>query len=392
MSSFCAQQPGQGVALQLLADADCHAFGLVEQGYAALAAPTGPVAATVNSLLVIAVAVFGYRLILGRGPVLADAVSLAIRIGIVLAIATSWNSFQALAYDSVARAPIRIAGEMIATVDSTDPLLRLQQILDSIEAASVGYRTRAGIASPLVGGPAASAMTLNLSSIILSQSIAGLLAVCRILMAILLALAPLMAGFALFDSTRGVAAGWLSTLLMTALAPVFILVVAAIELAVLGPLIERNLSEQARGLFEPETVTPIGLVVTVFAIAMIGGLIASARISAGINIPKLGQWRRSVPMTDRSSLMTPGSVVAAFNGPEAIAAALARGARRESGAVRSPAGGLQSVPGLRSRAAASSIIVPTSEAVVRNRLQASNYRLTGARLPRPSRAAARRDG
>lgn len=391
MSSFCTQQPDQGIALQLLADADCHAFGLVEQGYAAISAPSGPVAATINSLLVIAVAVFGYRLMLGRGPMLTDAVSLAIRMGIVLAIATSWNSFQVLAYDSFARAPVRLAGELITAIDSSDPLVRLQQVLNSIEAASVGYRTRAGIASPLVGGPAASAMTLNLSSIILSQSIAGLLAVCRILMAILLALAPLMAGFALFDSTRGVAAGWLSTLIMTALAPVFILVVAAIELAVLGPLVERNLSEQARGLFEPETVTPIGLVVTVFAVAMIGGLIASARISAGIRIPRLAAWRQDRPNPERSSVLTSGPSTIFLNGPEAVAAALERGTRRELGVARSMAGGVQPAAGPRVRATAP-LNVPVSEIAVESGLQASRGRAAGARLPRPSRAAARRDG
>ena len=78
MSSFCALPADAGLAGQLLTDADCYAFGLVERGYNALAAPGGPVAAGLNGLLVLAVAFFGYRLLLGRGLLLSDAVSLAV--------------------------------------------------------------------------------------------------------------------------------------------------------------------------------------------------------------------------------------------------------------------------------------------------------------------------
>ncbi len=78
MQSFCAPSSADRFAARLLADADCQAFGLVERGYAALAEPGGTVSLALTGLLVIAVAFFGYRLLLGRGLLLSDAVGLTV--------------------------------------------------------------------------------------------------------------------------------------------------------------------------------------------------------------------------------------------------------------------------------------------------------------------------
>ena len=338
MSSFCALPADAGLAGQLLTDADCYAFGLVERGYNALAAPGGPVAAGLNGLLVLAVAFFGYRLLLGRGLLLSDAVSLAVKIGVVLVIATSWASWQALAYDLFAHAPARIASEVLASVNARDPIEQLQSALDGLESASLGYRTRAGIASPLIGGPAASAMTLNLSSLILTQSSVGMLVVARVILSILLAIAPVMAGFILFDATRGVAGGWLVAMATAALAPLFVLTTAAIEFAILLPLIGRNLSELAQGRFEPASVTPVGLVVLVFAAAMLASVYAGARIASGIKLPGGQTLFRRSELVQRSSGQEVASRIDRTDASRAVAMALERSVRREAAApLPSPA-------------------------------------------------------
>ncbi|MEO6582591.1 MAG: type IV secretion system protein, partial [Sphingomicrobium sp.] len=154
MQAFCSPSDADRFAARLLADADCQAFGLVERGYAALAQPGGTVSNALTGLMVIAVAFFGYRLLLGRGILLSNAVSLTVKIGVVLVIATSWESWQAVAYNGLARAPAEIASEMLVGIGAPNPLESLEKALDDLAAAGVGYRTRAGIASPWVGGPA----------------------------------------------------------------------------------------------------------------------------------------------------------------------------------------------------------------------------------------------
>jgi type IV secretion system protein VirB6 len=386
VTSFCALPQNAGLAGQLLTDADCYAFGLVERGYEALATPGGPVAAGLNGLLVLAVAFFGYRLLLGRGLLLSDAVSLSIKIGVVLVIATSWASWQTLAYDVFARAPTRIAGELLASVSARPPIEQLQSALDGLEAASLGYRTRAGIASPLIGGPAASAMTLNVSSLILAQSIVGSLVVARVILSILLALAPAMAGFILFDSTRGVASGWLIAMATAAMTPIFVLTTAAIEFAILLPLIARNLSEQAQGRFEPASVTPIGLVVLVFAFAMLASVYAGARIASGIRLPggRLLIQGSGTIGTPYSQSVDPR--VERVTPPRAVALALERSTRREQ------AGQAAETAGASRTRAARSLSQPW--AADRNP-DARSYShapvLSPSRAPRQSRAAAKRD-
>jgi type IV secretion system protein VirB6 len=280
---LCAKPAVPGLAAQLLADIDCQAFGLVERGYAALAAPSGPASVALTGLLVIAVALLGYRLLLGRG-ILSDSVGLVVRIGIVLTIATSWAAWQTVAYDTLARAPSQVAAEILSGPATIDPLLGVQVALDRIEAASVGFRMRAGTASPLVGGPAASSMTLIVASLVLTLSTVGLLVVARLVLAILLAIAPLMAGFLLFDATRGIAEGWLRAMVAAALVPLFVLTLATIETAILLPLIARLLAEQAAGLYLAASVTPIGLVALIFAAAMLAGAVAGSRIAGGIRL------------------------------------------------------------------------------------------------------------
>jgi len=282
MQSFCPPAPSGGFADRLLADTDCQAFGMVERGYAALSQPGGTISTALTGLMVIAVAFFGYRLLLGRGIALRDALDLTVKLGVVLLVATSWEAWQAIAYHGIAQAPTQVAGEMLTGIGSQPPLVSLQQTLDALANAAVGYRTRAGIASPLVGGPAAAAAVLNLSALILTLSSVGLLVAARVVQAILLAIAPAMAGMLLFDATRGMAQGWIGAIIGAALAPLFVLLVAAIEFAILTPMIQRLLAEQAAGTFENSSVMPIGLVAVVFVFAIVFALRAAGRIANGI--------------------------------------------------------------------------------------------------------------
>ena len=285
MPEACPAPDVPGLVAGLLADTDCQAFGLVERGYAALASPGSATGATLTTLMVIAVAFFGYQLMLGRGLVLADLTRLAVRMGIVLLLATSWAMVQGVVYDTVARAPTRVAEELITAIDAPAPLAGIQSALDKIELASIGWRQRAGIASPLVGGPPTTAMTLNVAAFLLTMTTLGLLVVSRIVLALLLALTPVVAGFLLFDATRGLLEGWLRAMIAAALVPLGVLTLAAVELAIVMPMLDRILAQQAAGQFLETSVTPLGLVTIVFSIALLAALGVLRSIARGIRLP-----------------------------------------------------------------------------------------------------------
>ena len=391
---FCSPPPSTGLVASLLANTDCQASGLVERGYAALSSPGGAAAAMLTSLMVIAVALYGYRLLLGHGLKLADVVRLAIQFGVVILLAASWSSFQALAYDAVARGPSRIASELAVAIAAPEPLDGVQTALDHIEQGNVGWRTRAGIASPLVGGAPTAAMALNVSSFLLTLSTLGVLVVSRILLALLLAITPVVAGFLLFDATRGLLEGWLRALVTAAIIPLFVLILASIELAVLGPLLDHMLGRQARGQFELDDVTPVALVVIVFSLAIVASVRAAATIARGL---RLARSVDSAGLRGRPPLLIPGAAERPLQpAGDSIAAlpivrALESAARRDNAgdatrtvtaALRGDRSAASNPTGTGRRAQVDAPFSPTYR---------SHLAPARTRLSRTSRAAARRD-
>jgi type IV secretion system protein VirB6 len=392
---LCAPAATPGLIADLLANTDCQASSLVERGYSALSTPGAATAALLTSLMVIAVALYGYRLLLGKGLALRDVTGLAIRLGVVLLLAASWSSFQELAYDAFARAPSRIASDLVVAIDSPAPLDGVQSALDRIEQGNVGWRTRAGIASPLVGGAPTAAMALNVSSFLLTLSTVGLLVVSRILLALLLAITPVMAGFLLFDATRGLLEGWLRALTGAAIVPLFVLILCAIELAILSPLLDRMLADQAGGRFELDMVTPVALVVIIFSIAIFAAARAAATIAKGIRLP-----RKGFASTRETAVATSSPSVAErpllLTGPAAasaspIARALESAARRDADETthRTVAAAMRGSREVNSTTTATVVGAgrsSSSETASRPYLPPPR-----TRLPRASRAAARRD-
>lgn len=393
---ICQPPEIPGLVGKLLADTDCQAFGLVQRGYEALAAPGSSTSAALTAMMVIAVAFFGYRLMLGRGLALSDLTGLAIRLGIVLLLAASWGAWQEVAYDTLARAPTRVAQDLISAIDAPPPLQAIQEAIDKIEQASIGWRQRAGIASPFVGGPPATAMALNVSSFLLTMTTVGLLVVSRIVLALLLAITPLMAGFLLFDATRGLMEGWLRAMIAAALVPVGVLVLAAVELAIITPMLDQILAEEAAGRFLEDSVTPLGLVSIVFAIALVASLFALGGIARGV---RLGRTR-AVPGARDAGLAaaaTPAVAAAGVRDAERREAAYPAVVRAlESAARREPAnsgGRAPVVAALRSVGSGPSAEVRPQ--LAGPRAVKAPMRMTipsRERLRRSSRSAKRRDG
>lgn len=395
--ALCAPPPVSGLAASLLADTDCQAFGLVERGYAALSSPDSSTGAALTGLMVIAVALFGYRLLLGRGFALSDVTGLVIRLGVVLLIAASWSTWQTVAYDTLARAPTRIASELIASVDGPSPLVGLQTVLDQIDAGSVGWRQRAGIASPLVGGPASTATALNLSSFFLVLTTVGLLVIARLILALLLAIAPVMAGFLLFNATRGLLEGWLRAMVGAALVPLAVLTLFSIELAVVRPMLDRMLAQQASGVFEGASVTPIALVVIVFSLAILAATRAVGSIARGVRIPAFGTSTRGASDVTVLAAPTNGERQLLLTGPQerpqmAVSRALEHAVRREGDVAASPGAGRIVSAAMRGTAGAAGATRATSTTTSTVAPTGRTYVAPArTRLTRASRASSRRD-
>ena len=89
---------------------DCYARHFAQSGYERLTASQSPFQLWLTTLLVIYVAVLGYRMLFGAGGQRASELPLTgLKIGAVLALTANWATFQTLVFDLASRAPIEIA-------------------------------------------------------------------------------------------------------------------------------------------------------------------------------------------------------------------------------------------------------------------------------------------
>jgi len=88
----------------VLAYVDCQGLSLGEAGYRALGAGSA-FGMALTGLLTIFVALIGYRLLLGGEFSIRETATTALKLGIVLALATQWSAYRIVIFDVAARQP-----------------------------------------------------------------------------------------------------------------------------------------------------------------------------------------------------------------------------------------------------------------------------------------------
>ena len=206
---------------EILNHVDCQAQTLGANGFGALATPGSTVSYVVTGLLTLFIALFGIRLTLGATTSGRDLLSDILKVGIVLTLATSWPAWRVLGYNLVVNGPTEIAQSIGFASGVPGGRRDLAARLDRADEAIVGLtvfgsgRLTGGISAGSEPGNNFQGAALSDQSALgtgrlafLSGVLAPLLVV-KISAGILLALAPLMAGFLLFQQTIGLFVGWL---------------------------------------------------------------------------------------------------------------------------------------------------------------------------------------
>src|ERR1051326_3307446 len=162
----CLLAQNAGLVEQLLGNVDCKVGQLSQAGYQLLAGD-GQLAFALTALLTIYVAILGLRLMLGFGALRVGELTLAaLKIGLVLALATSWPVYQQTIFNGLFHGPEEIAAILLQAGGgghvAAGPFAALQAAFDELQA-SAAFFSRAGAfgASSLVGGVPFAAMALN---------------------------------------------------------------------------------------------------------------------------------------------------------------------------------------------------------------------------------------
>jgi type IV secretion system protein VirB6 len=302
---------GEQFLSSLLGHVDCQAQALGTLGYQALAAPSSPLSPVLTALLTIFIALFGLRLMLGEPPRLATGVLSIAKIGIVITLATSWSAYGTVVYDVVVDAPgqlgAAIAGPSGLPGADQDMVQRLQQVdtamrrltdlgsgrNDLVSLPPVGASPEDPQRAPIDDDPA-----FGWARVVFLSSVVGAAMAVRVTAGVLLALAPLFAGFLLFDFARGVFAGWLRALLFAVLGSLAINLLLGVQLAIMEPWLSQVL--QLRQAKVVAGTAPIELLILclMFAIGLAGSLAVLLKLAFTLHLPAsraaaLGGWLQS---------------------------------------------------------------------------------------------------
>jgi type IV secretion system protein VirB6 len=320
-----------GLVRSLLETVDCNIREGVQGGYNAFFGPGSTLTAVITILLTIYVALLGFRLLTGRTDLrVGDLPMIAIKLGAVVMLTTSWASYQSLVFGLLFDGPAEIANSLLASMplpqtnSAADIFARLQYTFDQLtqsasamslvsdepgqgpNVASAGLKAGSlvlqaapgtdpaslkGLSpviqmrSALQGGPAFGATALWLSSIVLLVSTLGLLILAKLMLGLLLAIGPLFVGLLLFDTTKGFFEGWLRTSLGFALVPLATVVFMAALLASLEPSLQGLAVARAENRYAIEPVLTVLVIVLTFT-AVFGSVIGlCTRLVAGFRLP-----------------------------------------------------------------------------------------------------------
>jgi type IV secretion system protein VirB6 len=296
---------------------DCYAQSLGENGYRALAAPGSAASLTLTAVLTIFVAIFGYRLLFGDLPDVREGVVGAAKVGIVLALATSWPVFQTLVYDVTLRGPAQLAstlgrpaglpgaeGGLIARLQGVDNLFAELMIIGTGKPPWAEAATGTGGAlTPaqqqqettrlrrLQERPPWSArddakLVGQARTSFLVGAIAAFGAV-RLLAGLLLALGPLFALFLLFDHTRGLFDGWIRGLSGAALGALATAIILTVELAILEPWLATVVAQRRADIPTPNAPVELLVATLGFGLTLLGSVIGVAKVARGFRAPSV---------------------------------------------------------------------------------------------------------
>lgn len=350
----CAAMVDEGVVRGVLVTVDCQTKAYAQGGYLALSG--SPVFQTaVTALLTIYVALVGYRLLFAQGSArISDAPIIALKIGIILALVTSWSTFQSLVFDVADRAPVEIAALVTEPFQEAGgaglaarPVEGLQAAYEEFSETGAAYGRIAGPNAKGYSSPqAAAAETTAAASGVIFMVGAGTVSAATLAIGVLTAVGPIFIALALIPATRGLFVGWVRALVATALTPLVAWLLIVLMLAVLDPWIATLEAQRIAQRLNPQTAMSAAALVFVFAAGQAALVIGACVMAMSFRLPSLDGERSSrgpeparAGQTSAPSVVVPSraeQLAQHLQRDQAQAAARARAAQTAAAAAATP--------------------------------------------------------
>ena len=324
--SVCSTVTDMGVVRDVLSAVDCNTKSFARLGYESLAAANSPFQTALTVALTVYVAIIGYRLLFGEGARLTDGPVIALKIGAVLALVTSWSLFQTLVFDLAERAPVEIAALISAPMRgpalAADPVAGLQASYDQLrETANAFAHPPKSVSDHAQADYATASEALSMAANGLFISSAGLIAVVMIAIGLLTATGPLFIATFLFFETRGLFVGWVRALVASAFGLLSGWSLTILMLHAVQPWMDALSDVGANGLADARTGVTAAVIVLVFCAAQFGLALAGIMIARDFRLPARAQRATSQTVTQSTQVAMPLDMISR---PAQLAEQLAR--------------------------------------------------------------------
>lgn len=266
-----------GVAPALRA-VDCMTGEATAAAFTRLFGSQGVLLPVLTLGLTLYIAFFALSLMTGRTTIGArGATERMLLVGLVLTFATSWLAYQEVVWNLAVGGPDQIAGTLLGSRGPATLLFadRIDMAFSAIADAASSTHPE-GTAAPSASFSPDSLVWL--SAVLLMLGTVGVLVTSHVIMAALLALGPVFVLLALFGGTRGLFAGWLRALVLSAMAPLLAVLGGSLSLELAVPVIARLRAPEG---IEPRSAFALLLIAAVHVVLMVMAMrVAGTLVSA----------------------------------------------------------------------------------------------------------------
>lgn len=188
-----------------------------------------------NILFVLYVGFYGLQLLTGSARVgVGEIVARIVRMMLILALIGQWGNFNDLVYSWLSNTPEDVGRAILAASSTgiTEPTNGLSLIWKTANEAAAAFAEQSGYFAVL---PSLIGFLIMACTAIFMAIALAILVLAKVMMWVLIGSAPIFIACILFDRTRSYGVGWLNQVIIYALIPLFIYVIAAFLIAAMDP-------------------------------------------------------------------------------------------------------------------------------------------------------------
>ncbi|WP_426289754.1 type IV secretion system protein (plasmid) [Ensifer adhaerens] len=181
------------------------------------------------------VAYYGLQLFMGITRVsVAEIIGRVTRMLIILALIREWDYFNTLFYSWMNNTPEDVGRAILTATGTgiTEPTNGLSMIWRTANEAASAFAEQSGYLTIL---PSMVGFLIMFAVGVFIAVALAILLLAKVMMWVLIGTAPIFIGCMLFEQTRGLGVAWFQQVLMYALIPLFVYVVAAFLIAAMDP-------------------------------------------------------------------------------------------------------------------------------------------------------------